>query len=90
VKLTNHGRRRRKKENERETEGKKEKKIENQEKQQGEIVGDQRANQTAKPLKEAKKINNNDLKKSAPQDQRNFCFSSSAVTPLGSRLVCVS
>jgi hypothetical protein len=47
----------RKKENiekEREVEGKKKKKTEYQEKQQGEMVDNQRGNQTAKPLKEGK------------------------------------
>jgi hypothetical protein len=47
------------------------------------MVDDQRANQTAKPLKEGKK-------KSPVQEQWNFSLNSSAVTPLASRPVCVS
>jgi hypothetical protein len=50
------------------------------------MVDDQRANQTAKPLKEGKKRK----KKSRVQEQWNFSLSSSAVTPLASRPVCVS
>jgi hypothetical protein len=81
----------RKKENiekEREVEGKKRKtkKSKYQGKHQGEMVDNQRANQTAKPLKEGKQTN----KKSLVQEQWNFSLSSSAITPLASRPVCVS
>jgi hypothetical protein len=52
------------------------------------MADDQRANQTAKPLKESKKKKRK--KKSLVQEQWNFSLSSSGVTPLASRPVCVS
>jgi hypothetical protein len=47
----------------------------------GEMVGDQSANQTAKPLKKGKK--------SPVLEQYNCSLSCSDVTPLTSSLVCV-
>jgi hypothetical protein len=54
------------------------------------MVNDQRANQTAKSLKEGKQTNKQQQQKSPVQEQWNFSLCSSGVTPLASRPVCDS
>jgi hypothetical protein len=57
------------------------KKRENQGKHQGEMADDQRTNQTAKPLKEGKKIKNKN-KKQITNNLKNHQFRNSGISVL--------